>query len=150
MNEVALISCCKSKLETVVHVPADELYMGNLFRAQLAYARQVLALPDNRIFVLSAKYQLLGIKWPALPYEKTLTQMSKSARQEWAIGARMTLYTFLPEIAKAHLLAGSTYRESIRPFLEERGVVCVTPHPPSYGYGKQVAWYRQQVGAHRG
>lgn len=146
MTGFALIACCKSKLETAVHVPADKLYLGQLFQAQLAYARQTLALPDSQIFVLSANYCLLGIKWPALPYEKTLNEMSEIERRRWAETVSGGLYKRrLGPNGRVHMMAGKHYRESLSGLLHNLGFSVEVPHPQHLGYGQQVSWYRVQV-----
>lgn len=146
MNDFALIACCKSKLETAVHVPADKLYTGQLFQAQLAYARQALALPDSRIFVLSANYYLLGIKWPALPYEKTLNEMSEIERRLWAETVSGDLYKRrLGPSGRVHMMAGKHYRQSLSGLLHNLGFSVEVPHPQCLDYGQQVSWYRVQA-----
>jgi hypothetical protein len=64
-----IISCVKTKLDHTAK--AKDLYISDLFRKNLAYAKKMK--PDH-IFILSAKYGLLGLDDRIAPYEKTLNR----------------------------------------------------------------------------
>lgn len=151
MTEVALIACCKSKRHTAVPIPAAELYTGTLFRAQLAYARQVLKLDDSCIFVLSAKYYLVRITAPIMAYEQTLSEMGQQELELWAwyVRNRLAVFCGMDGLDKIWMLAGKMYR---RPLLDHGYLSdyfpkaqIVVPHAEGYGIGQQIAWYQAEA-----
>jgi len=148
--KIALIACSKSKANTAEPIPAVDLYTGNLFKAQLAYARQVLKLPDDRIFILSAGYGLLYSSWPIRTYDVTLGNMTTTEREEWVERVRMRLTVPLLVYNPAVVfMAGKLYREDLIHWLKNDWAKLrnadppeiIIPHPVDYGYGQQVAWY---------
>lgn len=147
-NSLALIACCKSKLNTRTAVPAYQLYTGQLFKAQYNYATLVLGLRPTRIYILSARYGLLRSDQPVAPYEATLAKMSREdvyywTRRVWdGLGIPLA---FVGHGATVHLMAGQLYRRAIVSGLDERGVTWRVPHPQSFGYGQQVSWYQTQI-----
>ena len=147
MKQVALIACCKKKMDTAVPVPAHQLYRGQLFQAQLAYARQVLKLSDERIYVLSAKYRLIGIQEKILPYEKTLANMGLGARVNWGCCVVDIMWGGGFSVVRDTLviMAGQAYLEGLALSLHDKGYKWSVPHPAGWGYGQQVAWYLNEV-----
>jgi len=72
-----LISCVSKKLDR--KAKARELYVSPLFRLNLKYA---LSLRPDKIFILSAKYGLIGLNDEIEPYDITLNKMrSEDIRQ---------------------------------------------------------------------
>lgn len=144
MSEVALITCCKKKATTAPdgRRPAEQLYQGNLFKAQLRYARYSLGLFDDRIFILSAKFGLVRL-WDELPsYNQMLGEMTVQERMEWGQGVTRKLLQVDLGITTAHVLAGRLYREPLAQPFEKVGIEIAVPHPEGLGYGQQVAWYK--------
>jgi hypothetical protein len=154
VDRIALIACSKSKLNTDGRVKATELYTGNLFKAQLAYARQVLKLPDEQIYILSAGYGLVRAYQFIETYDVTLSAMTAVERQEWL--ERVTLRLLVPLLAyhpAVVIMAGKLYREPLINWLEtwskkmnREPAEIILPPPPGLGYGRQVAWYQAEVG----
>lgn len=143
MSTIALIACCKSKDTTLEFQEAGNLYTGQLFRAQLAYARQ--RLPDEGIYILSAKYGLVGLKQIIRPYEQTLNKMNMAERLVWAWDLDRAFSIHCPEAKTVWMLAGQAYRENLAELLEKRGIEVLRPHPAGLGYAHQVQWYREHV-----
>ena len=84
-NTIVLISCVKRKIDTTNGpVPAKNLYDSPLFKKSLQYAKEVLNVGEDRIFILSAKHYLLSLNQPILKYEQTLNNASAKERKEWA------------------------------------------------------------------
>ena len=79
MKKIVILSCGKSKLNRAC--AARDLYIGDLFRKSLAYARSLC--PDT-IYILSAKHGLLELDDVVEPYEMTLNKMGKTDRKNWA------------------------------------------------------------------
>lgn len=145
MRTIAMIACCKEKL----YAPGDgsaavsEMYTGQLFKVQLAYARQ--SLPDTQIYILSAKYGLVGLGQLIESYEQTLNKMNMGQRLTWAWGVDEALAIHCPEVKTVWMMAGQAYRENLVELLERKGIEVLRPHPASLGYGQQVQWYMKQV-----
>lgn len=146
MGNIALIACCKSKVETDRWVSAWKLYTGQLFRAQFDYARFVLKLPLTDIFILSAGLGLVRSDFQVQTYDITLNKMNGSARAEWADKVWVPLQSALavkkPVIV--YMMAGKLYREKLIERIQEH-TDCTIPVPTGYGYGRQVQWYKQQL-----
>lgn len=147
MTAIALIACCKSKDWSLEPKTPDKLYTGQLFQAQLAYARQ--RLPDEQIYILSAKYGLVGLSQPIHPYEQTLNGMDSAERFAWAWEVDASLRYHCSEAKTVWMMAGKKYQEYLAERLGKRDIEILRPHPAAYGYGQQVSWYQQQVEAVR-
>ena len=143
MKTIALIACCKSKDWSVDIQPAENIYTGQLFRAQLAYARR--HLPDEQIYVLSALYGLIALDHVIEPYEQTLNKMNMAERLNWAWDVERAWGLHCPEATTVWMMAGQAYRENLVELLARRGGDVVRPHPAGLGYVQQVRWYTQQV-----
>ncbi|MBE2198098.1 MAG: hypothetical protein IAE79_05770 [Anaerolinea sp.] len=152
MNEIALIACSKNKLRTETAVPAGELYQGQLFKAQLAYARRVLQLPNKRIFVLSAAYGVAKLDYPLRPYDQTLTQMKAEERRAWGMRVAYHLGILTGQQGdlwqRVYVMGGELYRQPVEMALTGLSTEVSVPHPPGLGYARQVAWYKRQVEEH--
>jgi hypothetical protein len=75
---IVLISCVSKKRK--VSCPAEELYMGPLFKNSLCVARK---LNPDHIYIISAKHHLLDLKTIIKPYDETLKNFSLCAKNEW-------------------------------------------------------------------
>lgn len=111
LHYVALISCVSQKLETPVPVPAEQLYTSVLFKMSLRFARKSLALPDDRIFILSAQHGLLRLSDLVAPYEQSLTTLPTLARAAWSRRVMKQWEQMIPEDATPIYLAGIKYIE---------------------------------------
>ena len=76
---IVLIGCVKTKLDH--KAIAEELYISPLFKGRLKYARKIN--PDY-IYIISAKYGLVGLNDEIEPYDKTLKTMSTVDTKKWA------------------------------------------------------------------
>lgn len=79
MKKIVLISCVKKKLP--YRAKAKDLYTSTLFRANLEYARR---LTPDAIYILSAKYGLVGLEDEIDVYDLTLNKMAESQKRVWA------------------------------------------------------------------
>lgn len=148
MSEIAysvfLIACSAKKAQTQTAVPAVSLYQGQLFKAQLAYARTVLHADDHQIFVMSAKYGLVPLWEPICSYNETLVGMPLVKRKQWA----QQVYDQLRSgrfVHHVYLMGGRLYTEPMIAVLQSHGYASTVPHPSGLGYAKQVQWYKEQV-----
>lgn len=137
-----LIGCSKRKLASEVAVPVSELYQGDLFRAQLAYARQVLRVDDQRIFVMSAEHGLVSLDALLQPYNVTLADMLPTERRQWGEWVAESLLAAAPDVERIFIMAGKLYRKVVMPRLD--WLTIENPIPGSLGYGQQVAWLKAQ------
>lgn len=108
--KIALISCVKQKADKPQK--ARELYISSLFVKSLEYTEKIIKA--DKIFVLSAKYGLVPIDKVIEPYEKTLNNMKKNERVEWANEVLSEL-SKVSDIMKDeyYILAGKNYYENI-------------------------------------
>ncbi|MDR2581750.1 MAG: hypothetical protein LBC85_12270 [Fibromonadaceae bacterium] len=81
MGKYVLIACCKTKREEPKKFKACDLYVSDLFKKSMAYAKSLT--PDN-IFILSAKYDLLELDNEITYYEEKLSDKPIDKRKEWA------------------------------------------------------------------
>ena len=107
--KIALIGCVKQKDNKPQK--ARELYISPLFVKSLEYAEKINV---DKIYVLSAKYGLVPIDKVIEPYEKTLNNMNKNERVEWANEVLSEL-SKVSDIMKDeyYILAGKNYYENI-------------------------------------
>jgi hypothetical protein len=113
MKKIVLVSCVKTKLP--YKAKAQDLYDSSLFKFSLAYAR---SLKPDKIYILSAKHELLDLNKEIDPYEKTLNKMPANKIKEWA--ARVIEQ--LREKANLHedefiFLAAEKYRKYLLPYI---------------------------------
>ena len=113
MKKVILISCASKKLRT--RAKAESLYVSPLFKFNLAYARK---LNPDAVYILSAKYGLLGLDQVIQPYEAALNDMSTSKIRHWAhkVIKQMKRKIDLKN-DKVIFLAGENYRRFLIPYL---------------------------------
>ncbi len=111
MRKIVLISCASKK--SAQRNKARDLYVSTLFKKELQYA---LRLAPDLIFILSAKYGLVGLDNEIEPYNVTLNTMSAAEIKEWASGV---LWQLSQKADLQHdqfvFLAGAKYRKYLAP-----------------------------------
>ena len=113
-NSIVLLSCVKKKKDTPnAPVRAGELYISPLFEKSLRYAKEVLKVGEDRIFILSAEHHLLPLHKRILKYEKTLNNASVKEREVWADKVWHQLSAKFPAHTKYIILAGRKYYEKL-------------------------------------
>lgn len=141
-----LIGCCKKKVlyPPGYKVSAARLYQGLLFRVQLDYARDVWRVPDRDIFVLSARYGLVGL-WQPIEWYEEMLPASRRARIPWAECVCAQAVERFGVREELFILAGARYRDPLTTMLEQSsmGFAVSHPVPAGMGYGQQVKWFRQ-------
>ncbi len=142
-----LIGCCKKKVlyPPGYKVSAKRLYQGLLFRAQLDYARDVRRVPDKDIFVLSARYGLVGL-WQTIEWYEEMLPASRRARIPWAERVCAQAVERFGVREELLILAGARYRDPLMTMLEQSDMGFAVSHPPvpaGMGYGQQVKWFQQ-------
>ena len=114
MSKIVLISCVSKKLNH--KSKAKDLYISPLFKYNYQYAQ--LLNPD-RIFILSAKYGLIGSDDEIEPYNETLNTKSVNEIREWAkkVLSDLSQKTNLKE-DEFIFLAGNNYRKFLIPAIK--------------------------------
>jgi hypothetical protein len=130
MRRIVLISCVSTKDKTKITAKAKNLYKGSLFLNSLAYGQ---SLKPDKIFILSAKYHLLGLETEINHYDVTLSYvtpekrkkkpnlevLSKTQAIKWGeIVLEQLKKEADLEIDKFIILAGKTYLEPIKKSLK--------------------------------
>lgn len=129
---IVYIGCVKEKLDH--RAKAEDLYISDLFKKELAYAR---SLNPDHIYILSAKHYLLDLNDIIAPYDETLNDMSAEERKSWA-------EKVIDKIKEKHIsldkksifLAGSNYTE----YLVEYFSKAVCPYDKLDGIGYILSW----------
>lgn len=76
---IVFLSCGKTKASHTCE--AEKMYQGELFKKSYEYAK---SLQPRKIYILSAKYNVLELTDIISPYELTLNSMSKLEQKKWA------------------------------------------------------------------
>ena len=136
MAKIVLISCVSKKLREKAR--AEDLYISSLFKFGLKFAK--IQNPD-KIFILSAKYGLLGLDEIIEPYNETLLNMGKIQRAVWAENVlnklkensdlKNDLFIFL---------AGEKYREFILPQIKKFEIPM-----KGLGIGRQLKFLKDNI-----
>jgi len=113
MSKIVLIQCASRKTQRKAR--AEDLYVSDLFRSSLLYARSLC--PDN-IFILSAKHGVLTLDQEVEPYNITLNNMNIGEAKEWAHTTAKQLSEFA-DLQNDHfiILAGLRYRKFLLQYL---------------------------------
>jgi hypothetical protein len=136
MGAIVLLSCVKTKRDHPCK--AGQMYTSNLFQKMMAYAQ---SLNPKSIFILSAKYGLLGTDTIIDPYEQTLKNMKSAERHRWAQGVVSELRKHCDLDADNFVfLAGMPYRKNLVPHMKRYEL-------PMEGlaFGKQLQWLGRQL-----
>ncbi|MBN1545149.1 MAG: hypothetical protein JW902_00655 [Syntrophaceae bacterium] len=113
MAKIVLISCVSKK--RLNKCKARDLYISPLFKKNLQYA---LKLAPDQIFILSAKYGLVGLDDEIEPYDQTLNTMSARENRQWARQVLQQL-SAKADLKNDHFvfLAGAKYRKNLVPYM---------------------------------
>lgn len=137
MKRVVLISCASRKVSH--RAKAEDLYVSDLFRLSLAYARQ---LQPDWLFILSAKHGLVHPNDEIDPYDVTLTTMPIEAVRAWSDMVFDALRQRTSVDADHFIfLAGDRYRRFLAPRLRFTEVPMAR-----LGIGKQLQYLKRRLG----
>ncbi len=138
-RRIVLVSCVKTKAERPL--PAEKLYISDLFQKSSAYARHI----GDNWFILSAKYGLLQQDQVIAPYEKTLKNMGVRERKTWADQVLSALVKIVSPGDEIVFLAGVRYREFLTQQLEDLGYRVSIPME-GLSFGNQLKWLKNRLG----
>ena len=136
--DLCLVSCVSEKLRCAA--PAKELYTSSWFRK----VRSCVEAQGWPWLILSAKYGLVSPEEVIAPYEKTLNNMLKPDRREWAEHCMRALGPHLVGVRSVVFFAGKKYREFLAPELSSRGIQVCVPMA-AMRIGEQLAWLNRCV-----
>lgn len=113
MAKVVLVACVATKADKPS--PAEELYVSDLFKKNLAYAKKLTN--DDNIYILSAKHHLLPLRKKIAPYDKTLKDFDADAKKDWSEKVLKQLQSKGYNLDKDQFvfLAGNEYRKYLEP-----------------------------------
>lgn len=133
---IVFISCVKKKKN--YECVATELYDSDFFKKSLKYALKL----SNNVYILLAKYGLVELNQIISPYERTLNNMNKKERMQWAekVHNQMILKN-IDFNENVVWLCGKKYRE----FLMKYFLNNETPLN-NLGIGKQLKYMKEQIG----
>ena len=138
MKKIVLISCSKEKEPGKRR--AEDLYIGSLYKKELAYAKHVLK-PDM-IFILSDKYHLLELSTEVSDYKGMFKQQPAAERKKWAqkVLASLKEKTDM-EKDEFTILAGEKYFHYLIPALKKYK----TPLHEKGRIGEQEHWLKEEL-----
>lgn len=137
MRKIVLIGCVKKKRSFKCR--ADEMYISDFFKKNLAYAKSLNA---DDIFILSAKYGLLKLDSQIEPYDLTLNKFNAESLRDWSDHTILQL----EEVAdltedKFVILAGNNYRKHLIKNLKDYEIPL-----EGLGIGKQLQFLKNKIG----
>lgn len=136
MNTIVLIACASKKLNH--RARAEDLYVSDLFRKSLAYARQMRPVA---VFILSATHGLVRPDDQIDPYDVTLNTMSSAEIRAWSDGVfgQLQRHTDVKH-DRLFFLAGDKYRRYLVPRLHT-----VEVPMEGLGIGQQLQFLKRHL-----
>lgn len=131
---IVVISCGNLKRKNT-RCAAVNMYTGGYFKAMLEWARSVV--PDDRIFILSAKYGLLSLYEPITTYNIRMGQPGSVSIQ--TVNYQAMTYKIIKE--KAYLVCGQDYLDVLTKVFENHVRVL-----PKVGMGYQIQLLKRNKG----
>ncbi len=138
MATIYLVACASKK--RTKPGPAEQLYDSALFNK----SAQLAQLKADRWHILSAKHGLVSPSQVIEPYNKTLNEMPKSKRLQWAEAVLGDLLRQSKPDDTVVFLAGAKYREHIVPQLRRRGYSVNVPME-GMRIGEQLSWLNRRI-----
>jgi hypothetical protein len=135
MAKVVLISCVSRKLGHKAR--AGELYVSDLFKKNLAYAR---SLAPHATYILSAKHGLLSLDDEIAPYNETLNTMKDAQVRAWAAKVLEQMRGRVGAGDELVFLAGEKYRKYLLPHFRNTSVPM-----QGLGIGRQLAFLKHAL-----
>jgi len=141
MSKIVFLSCTKSKLDKPS--PAQELYSASpMFQKTLEYGK---SLNPDKMYILSAKHHLVPLTKELAPYDLTLKEMNKDAKEKWGEETikQIKQAGINPEKDTFIFLAGTEYIKPLLKYIPEGNI-----EEPMKGkrFGQRLKWLNSQVG----
>jgi cytoplasmic iron level regulating protein YaaA (DUF328/UPF0246 family) len=138
MQKVAIISCVSKKKKG--SYPAKELYDSPLFKYAYKYAKKEC----DKIFIISAKYGLIGENDIISDYDLSVKQMKKRQKMIWADTVNKQIQAKITEPVVLQIHAGREYTEYLLYPLSGRYPIELILD--GYMIGQRLQWYKKEVG----
>ena len=135
--KIAIIGCAKQKRQG--RHRAKDLYSSVLFGLGWRYAREHFP----KVFILSAKYGLVGPDRFIRSYDSTLKGATVVKRRAWAKKAAAQIERQTPKGSELHFFCGRTYVEFLPEFLPKRKIYAPLS---GLGLGRRLQWYKGHLG----
>jgi len=138
MTKIVLLSCTKSKLDHPTS--AKELYSASpMFRKTLEYG---MSLKPDKMFILSAKHNLVPLDKKLAPYDKTLKDMPSDEKEKWGeeVVKQMKQAGLNLDQDDFIFLTGSEYMKPLLKYIKHY-------ETPMAGkrMGERLQWLNQQI-----
>ena len=133
--DIAFISCVKEK--RIGKYKAKDLYTSDFFRKSFGYCSSKY----DEVYILSAKYGLLGLEEEIENYEMTLNDFSKAEKVEWSVMVYDQLETMIDDSDDLYFYVGNNYREHLLPLLSNN---CFVPLEGK-GIGEQLQYFKNNT-----
>jgi hypothetical protein len=138
--KIGLVGCCY--LKSYHATQAQYLYQSNLFLKSRDYIKQNC----QSWMILSAKHGLVMPTEILEPYNKTLTDLRRSKRMEWADEVWVNLEKVVKKGDEILILAGRLYWEFLITKLMNHGCQVEIPFR-HLQIGQQLHWLDEHLGA---
>jgi basic membrane lipoprotein Med (substrate-binding protein (PBP1-ABC) superfamily) len=140
MAKIVLLSCTKSKLDH--KSPAQELYSASpMFKKTLEYGK---SLQPDKMFILSAKHNLVPMTKELEPYDKTLKEMPADEKEKWGEETIKQMKSQGIDLNKDKFifLTGNEYLKPFKKYIPE-----VNIETPMAGrrLGERLKWLNSQI-----
>lgn len=142
MAKIFLIACASKKRGE--RTRAGDLYVSPLF----SKSKELATFEADKWYILSAKHGLLRPDEIISPYDKTLNRMTQTERHQWARRVLNELINVSSPSDDIIILAGSAYRETLVPELEDRGYAVSVPML-GLSIGNQLKWLTERAEPYR-
>jgi len=138
MSKIVLLSCTKSKLDHKAQ--AQELYSASpMFKKTLEYGK---SLNPDKMYILSAKHHLVPLTKVLEPYDKTLKEMPKKEKEQWADETLEQMKSYGLNLDKDEFifLAGSEYIAPLKPYIKN-----IQAPMEGKRLGERLKWLNSQI-----
>lgn len=137
MIDYVFISCVKTKRSS--RCMAKDMYISPLFKKAYQYALKFV--PEDKIYILSAKYGLIHSSQMIDPYEKTLNAERDKERKVWAYNVVQQMKAIkIPFDASIMLLGGVNYTKYLSMVLKNASCPL-----KGLSMGKTLQWYNKHL-----
>ena len=138
MKTLVIISCGKKKADR--QLQAKNLYTGNLFQRQLAWAQRF----GDRIQILSAKHGIIDLDKQLEPYDVTMTDLSKDQRESLSTQVYFWYRNIHGDYDRIIVLGSKLYVGVIRDALEMADTSEIMLDPlQGLQIGQRISWLSQ-------
>ena len=142
MQTIAIIGCTKSKRKTPC--TAEKMYSpSTLFRLELEYVKKFIN-PD-KLYILSAKYELIENTEQIEPYDEYLKNKTKTDKDTWNENVLTSIRKTFTRGDRLYFFCGREYYKDLIPILQKEGYECSIPLKEKGKMGEQMQWLKNEL-----